>query len=83
MTNAPLDPDPLQANRCGTCNKCQEACPAAAIKCVSWDDHPNLREEALHFTRCVEKLTNDFAKRPEIGKNICGVCISVCPWGKR
>ncbi|KLU63436.1 epoxyqueuosine reductase [Peptococcaceae bacterium CEB3] len=83
LTNAPLDPDPLQPNRCGKCNKCQLACPAAAIKGVSWDDHPQSREEALHFSRCVEKLTNDFAKRPEIGKNICGVCISVCPWGKR
>ncbi|MGC7870597.1 4Fe-4S double cluster binding domain-containing protein [Desulfosporosinus sp. SYSU MS00001] len=83
LTNAPLDPDPLQSNRCGTCNKCQEACPAAAIKGASWDDHPQSREEALHFNQCVEKLTNDFAKRPEIGKNVCGVCISVCPWGKR
>jgi epoxyqueuosine reductase len=82
LTNAPLDPDPLQPNRCGKCIKCQLACPAAAIKGVSWDDHPQSREEALHFSRCVEKLTNDFAKRPDIGKNICGVCISVCPWGK-
>lgn len=82
LTNAPLEPDPLQPNRCGTCSKCQEACPASAIKGVSWEDHPQTREEALHFTRCVEKLTADFAKRPEIGKNICGVCISACPWGK-
>lgn len=82
LTNAPLVSDPLESNQCGTCCKCQEACPAAAIKGVSWEDHPQTREEALHFTRCVEKLTEDFAKRPEIGKNICGVCISVCPWGK-
>lgn len=83
LTNAPLDPDPLLSNRCGTCKKCQEACPAAAIKGASWNDHPQSREEALHFTQCVEKLTNDFAKRPEIGRSICGVCISVCPWGKQ
>ncbi|AFM41406.1 hypothetical protein Desaci_2458 [Desulfosporosinus acidiphilus SJ4] len=83
LTNAQLDQDPVQPNRCGKCNRCQLACPAAAIKGISWDDHPQSREEALHFSRCVEKLTNDFAKRPEIDKNICGVCISVCPWGKR
>lgn len=82
LTNAPLDADPPQPNRCGTCRKCQEACPAAAIKGGSWEDHPQTREDALHFTRCVEKVNEDFAKRPEIGKPICGVCISVCPWGK-
>ncbi|OLN29085.1 4Fe-4S double cluster binding domain-containing protein [Desulfosporosinus metallidurans] len=82
LTNAPFEPDPLLPNRCGICQECQEACPAAAIKGASWEDHPQTREEALHFTRCVEKVNEDFAKRPEIGKPICGVCISVCPWGK-
>ncbi|MHB1653600.1 MAG: 4Fe-4S double cluster binding domain-containing protein [Desulfitobacteriaceae bacterium] len=82
LTNAPFEPDPLLPNRCGTCRKCKDACPAAAIKGASWEDHPQTREEALHFTRCVEKITEDFEKRPEIGKAICGVCISVCPWGK-
>lgn len=82
LTNAPFEPDPIQRNRCGTCRKCQEACPAAAIKGASWEDHPQTREDALHFIQCVEKVTEDFAQRPEIGKAICGVCISVCPWGK-
>lgn len=82
LTNAPLKPDPLQPYRCGTCRKCQKACPVAAIKGASWENHPQTREDALYFTRCVEKVTEDFAKRPEIGKAICGVCISVCPWGK-
>lgn len=83
LTDAPLEPDEVQSNRCGTCRKCQEACPAAAIKGISWEDHPQTREDALYFGRCVEKVTEDFAKRPEIGKAICGVCISVCPWGKK
>ncbi|MDR3584742.1 MAG: 4Fe-4S dicluster domain-containing protein [Desulfosporosinus sp.] len=82
LTNAPLESDPLLTNRCGSCQECQNACPAAAIKGGSWEDHPQTREEALHFSRCVEKVKEDFAKRPEIGKPICGVCISVCPWGK-
>ena len=82
LTNAPFESDPLLPNRCGICQKCKEACPAAAIKGVSWEDHPQTREEALHFPQCVEKVNEDFAKRPEIGKPICGVCISVCPWGK-
>lgn len=82
LTDAPLEADSLQANRCGTCQQCQKACPAGAIKGGSWEDHPQTREEALYFSRCVEKVNEDFAKRPEIGKPICGICISVCPWGK-
>ncbi|MDP4126616.1 MAG: 4Fe-4S dicluster domain-containing protein [Bacillota bacterium] len=82
LTNAPLEPDPMVSNRCGTCKKCQDACPASAIKGRLWEDHPQSREEALHFSLCVEKVNEDFAKRPEIGKPICGVCIRACPWGK-
>lgn len=82
LTNAPLESDPMLPNQCGSCRNCQEACPASAIKGASWEDHPQTREEALHFSRCLEKVNEDFAKRPEIGKPICGVCISVCPWGK-
>lgn len=81
LTNAPLEADPLLPNRCGKCHKCHDACPAGAIKGASWADHPETREEALHFSRCLAKVNEDFAKRPEIGKPICGVCISVCPWG--
>ena len=81
LTNAALEPDPMMPNRCGTCQNCRNACPAAAIKGGVWEDHPQTRDEALHFSRCLEKV-NNFAKRPEIGKSICGVCISVCPWGK-
>lgn len=83
LTNAPLEADPLLANRCGSCQRCQEACPAGAIKGGVWEDHPQTREEALYFSRCVEKVNEDFAKRPEIGKPICGICIRVCPWGKK
>lgn len=82
LTDAPLKPDPLQVNRCGKCRKCQEACPVGAIKETSWEDHPQTREDALYFSRCVEKVSEDFAKRPEIGAAICGVCIKACPWGK-
>ncbi len=83
LTDAPLVPDPQIPNRCGKCDKCREACPVGAIRGVSWEDHPESREYALDFGKCVKKLTQDFAKRPEIGKPICGVCIKACPWGAR
>lgn len=62
LTNAPLEADELLPNRCGNCKKCQEACPAGAIKGAKWEDHPQTREDALFFTRCIEKVTEDFAK---------------------
>ncbi|HUW66202.1 MAG TPA: 4Fe-4S double cluster binding domain-containing protein [Spirochaetia bacterium] len=82
LTDAPLEADPLLPNRCGTCRNCQEACPVKAIHGAGWEDHPQSREEALHLSKCLEKLTEDFARRPGVGKNICGICIKVCPWGK-
>lgn len=81
LTNAPLDTDSPLPNRCGKCHKCQDACPVTAIKGNSWEEYPQTREDALHFSKCVEKLTLDFAKLPNIQKPICGLCIKVCPWG--
>jgi epoxyqueuosine reductase QueG len=82
LTNAPLTPDPPLKNRCGSCDACSKACPAQAIKNNKTQSHFPSREDALHFERCVEHLTNNCAKLPHIGSMICGVCIKVCPWGR-
>ncbi|MBF0550323.1 MAG: epoxyqueuosine reductase [Deltaproteobacteria bacterium] len=83
LTNAPLECDGPVKNRCGQCHNCQEACPVGAIKGVSTESHYQSRNEALHFRRCVEKLTGEFAKMPDIGVPICGICIKVCPFGRK
>lgn len=80
LTKAPLEADSPMKNRCGTCNYCQEACPAGAIKGVNTEDHYEDRDEALHFSRCADKTMNSFAKLPGIGSPICGICIKVCPF---
>lgn len=83
LTDAPLAPDEPLTNRCGTCTACQDACPAQAIKGVNTASHYESRDEALHFTRCMTKVTTEFARLPMVEHPICGVCIAVCPWGKR
>ncbi len=83
LTTAPLDVDGPVENRCGKCTFCQEACPVGAIKGVNTEDHYKDRDEALFFSRCVEKLTGEFAKLPDIGAPICGICIRVCPFGRK
>jgi epoxyqueuosine reductase QueG len=81
LTDAPLAPDEPLKNRCGSCTKCTEACPAGAIRNVNTETHYSSRHEALHFERCVHHVREVCAKMEHIGSSICGVCIRVCPWG--
>ena len=83
LTKAPLDVDGPIKNRCGDCSACQDACPAQAIKGVNTKSHYKSRNEAMYFSRCVEKVVGEFAKIPEVGVPICGICIKVCPFGRK
>lgn len=83
LTDAPLVPHGPIRNRCAGCTACMEACPAQAIKGANTDWHYASRDEALHFERCRSLLMADFAARPGIAASVCGVCIAVCPWGRR
>ncbi len=82
LTDAPLNVDSPIKNRCGECNLCREACPAGAIKGVGTKDNYKSREEALYFSRCVDKLVGEFSKLPNVDAPICGICIKVCPFGR-
>ena len=83
VTNAALDVDGPVKNRCGDCTACQDACPAQAIKGVNTKTRYKNRDEAIYFSRCVEKTVEEFAKIPEVGAPICGICIKVCPFGRK
>jgi epoxyqueuosine reductase QueG len=83
LTEAPLEIDGLRKNRCGNCTNCQDACPAQAIKGVGTEANYENRDEALYFERCRDKVVEEFAKIPEVGVPICGICIKVCPFGRK
>lgn len=83
LTKAPLDVDGPVKNRCGDCTACYDACPAQAIKGVNTETHYKSRNEAMYFSRCVKKVVGEFAKIPEVGVPICGICIKVCPFGRK
>lgn len=77
-----LVPDaPFDADRCGTCTRCIEACPTHAITAP--------RE--LDATRCISYLTIELRgevpeeMRAGIGDRLygCDVCQEVCPWNIR
>jgi len=83
LTDLPLTPDDPLKNRCGGCTACTDACPAKAIRGANTKSHFESREAALRFDLCRAKVLEEFPKLPHITGGICGVCVSVCPWGRK
>ncbi len=70
--------DPFEADRCGTCTRCIEACPTSAI----------VEPRILDATRCISYLTIETKGgipsdlREPVGSLLygCDICQDVCPW---
>lgn len=73
--------EPINASKCGTCNKCVEACPASAIKGMLWNVNSK-REDLLNPFKCRKKARELLKQRIGIESAICGKCIEVCPFTK-
>ena len=80
FTTLALPVDGPQPARCGSCTRCLDACPTAAITA------PN----HLDARRCISYLTIELKgaipleMRPLIGDRIygCDDCLDVCPWNR-
>ncbi len=79
LTTAPIPPDePFDGNHCGSCVRCIEACPTAAI----------VAPLTLDARRCISYLTIEHKGsipeelRTAIGGRIfgCDDCLDACPW---
>jgi epoxyqueuosine reductase len=72
---------PLRSDHCGSCTRCIEACPTAAIR----------PDRTINSGRCISYLTieNKGPIPPELRSRMgewvfgCDICQTVCPWNLR
>lgn len=80
LINLPLPPDSPQPNRCGSCQRCIQACPTQAL----------LGSGQMDARRCISYLTIESSQdippglATQLGKRIygCDTCQDVCPWNR-
>lgn len=83
LTDMPL-PTPRQEaltlnSSCGSCHICADRCPAHAITGAAYQDGME-RSSLFDAKACSEHMKKAYQN---IGRGaVCGICVSVCPYGK-
>ncbi len=84
LTSLAIAPDAPPPERCGSCTRCIDACPTAAIV-------PAQEGYTVDSRRCISYFTIELRAaipeefRNQTGANVfgCDICQDVCPWNRR
>ncbi|MGA2115283.1 MAG: tRNA epoxyqueuosine(34) reductase QueG [Bryobacteraceae bacterium] len=84
LVSIEIAPDQPPPDRCGTCRRCIDACPTAAIV-------PQAGRWEVDSRLCISYLTIELAgaipeeRRADVGPHIfgCDICQDVCPWNRK
>jgi epoxyqueuosine reductase len=74
--------EPVLSSECQHCDLCVQSCPAEALSGEEWKIGTR-REKIFDAFRCREKCRELGEQNVGKGARICGICVSVCPAGKR
>ena len=88
LTSLELEPGTRQPDRCGTCTRCIDACPTAAIVPAA---NPGGPEWTIDSRLCIAYFTIELREsipeeaRSRMGAHVfgCDICQDVCPWNSR
>jgi epoxyqueuosine reductase QueG len=73
---------PVTESQCGKCNICVEACPSQAASGKLWNVSLN-RDQFYDAFKCRTMCRKLSLERLDKKISLCGVCVCVCPQGKR
>jgi epoxyqueuosine reductase len=73
---------PITKSKCGLCNICVEKCPAQAASGKLWSAGV-YRDEYYDAFKCRNMCKHLVMTRIQKDATICGICVSVCPFGKK
>jgi epoxyqueuosine reductase len=84
LVSLAIAPDAAPPDRCGTCRRCIDACPTAAIV-------PRRGHWEIDSRLCISYLTIELGggipeeRRAGIGRHLfgCDICQDVCPWNRK
>ena len=87
LTSLEMEPDSPAPDRCGTCTRCIDACPTAALVPSNAPGPAYTLDSRLCISYFTIELRAAFPHeiRREIGNHIfgCDICQDVCPWNAR
>lgn len=85
LTTLEIAPDSPPPDRCGTCTRCIDACPTAAIVPAAGGEYELDARLCISYFTIELRSSIPAPQRAAVGHHIfgCDICQDVCPWNRR